>query len=77
MEDLRRVLIVGGGIGGLTLAAALHADGLDVELVEREPRWNPSGAGLSIQPNGLRVLNRLGLDTAMVRAGCVIKVGLR
>jgi FAD-dependent urate hydroxylase len=73
VEDLRRVLIVGGGIGGLTLAAALHADGLDVELVEREPQWNPSGAGLSIQPNGLRVLNRLGLDTAMVQAGCVIK----
>lgn len=72
MGDVGRVLIVGGGIGGLTLAAALHRDGLDVELVELGREWTTSGAGLSVQPNGLRVLKGLGLDAGVVGAGCVI-----
>lgn len=72
MDDVARVLIVGGGIGGLTLAAALHRDGRDVELVELEREWNTSGAGLAVQPNGLRVLKTLGLDAGVVGAGCVI-----
>jgi 2-polyprenyl-6-methoxyphenol hydroxylase-like FAD-dependent oxidoreductase len=72
VDDVERVLIVGGGIGGLTLAAALHRDGRDVELVELERDWNTSGAGLSVQPNGLRVLKGLGLDAGVVGAGCVL-----
>jgi 2-polyprenyl-6-methoxyphenol hydroxylase-like FAD-dependent oxidoreductase len=72
VDDVERVLIVGGGIGGLTLAAALHRDGRDVELVELEREWNTSGAGLSVLPNGLRVLKSLGLDAGVVGAGCVI-----
>ena len=72
MTDVERVLIAGGGISGLTLAAALHRDGLDVELVELEREWNTSGAGLSVQPNGLRVLKSLGLDARIADAGCVI-----
>ncbi len=72
MGNVRRALIVGGGIGGLTLAAALHRDGVDVELVELEPEWTTAGAGLSVQPNGMRVLEGLGLDTGVVAAGCVI-----
>jgi 2-polyprenyl-6-methoxyphenol hydroxylase-like FAD-dependent oxidoreductase len=70
---VERVLIVGGGIGGLTLAAALHADGVEVDLVEAEAEWNTSGAGISVQPNGVRVLEGLGLDRALVAAGSVIQ----
>ncbi len=72
MGHVGRVLIVGGGIGGLTLAAAFHRDRLGVELVELEREWNTAGAGLSVQPNGLRVLKSLGLDAGVVGAGCVI-----
>jgi 2-polyprenyl-6-methoxyphenol hydroxylase-like FAD-dependent oxidoreductase len=69
---VERVLIVGGGIGGLTLAVALHQRGFDVELVERNGDWRVVGAGLSVQPNGVRVLHALGLDSGLVRAGEVI-----
>ena len=72
MDDVERVLIVGGGIGGLTLGAALHQRGSNVEIVERNDDWHTVGAGLSVQPNGLRVLRRLGLDTSVIDAGCVI-----
>jgi len=67
-----RVLIVGGGIGGLTLAAALRQHGFDAEVVELNNGWHTEGAGLSVQPNGLRVLGQLGLDSAVVAAGSVV-----
>jgi 2-polyprenyl-6-methoxyphenol hydroxylase-like FAD-dependent oxidoreductase len=73
MGDVERVLIVGGGIAGLTLAAALHQRGFAAELVERDSAWHAEGAGLSVQPNGLRVLRRLGLDGAVTEAGCVVE----
>jgi 2-polyprenyl-6-methoxyphenol hydroxylase-like FAD-dependent oxidoreductase len=66
------VLIVGGGIAGLTVAVALHRDGLDVEVVEHQAEWNTLGAGLSLQPNGMRVLRRLGLAEGALDAGCVL-----
>ncbi|MGP8001407.1 MAG: FAD-dependent monooxygenase [Streptosporangiaceae bacterium] len=61
-------MIVGGGIAGLRLATALHQRGFAVELVERDSAWRAEGAGLSVQPNGLRVLRRLGLDGAVTDA---------
>ena len=72
MGCVKRVLIVGGGIGGLTLAAALHARGIDAELVEREREWQALGAGLSVQPNGLRVLAEYGLDRPVVAGGMTV-----
>jgi 2-polyprenyl-6-methoxyphenol hydroxylase-like FAD-dependent oxidoreductase len=72
VDDVEHVLIVGGGIGGLTIAAALHQQGLWVDVVERNPEWHTLGAGLSVQPNGLRVLRQLGLDSAVIDAGCVV-----
>jgi cation diffusion facilitator CzcD-associated flavoprotein CzcO len=68
VDDVEHVLIVGGGIGGLTLAVALHQQGLRVEFVERNPEWHTLGAGLSVQPNGLRVLRQLRLDSAVIDA---------
>ena len=67
------VLIVGGGIGGLCLATALHQRGIDCEVVEREPAWTTVGAGISFYPNGVRALQRLGLVDAVVAAGAVIE----
>ena len=73
MGVVERVLVVGGGIAGLTLAATLGRDGVSVELVELQPTWVATGAGISVQPNGLRALRTVGLDRDAVAMGGVIK----
>ncbi|RZQ62289.1 FAD-dependent monooxygenase [Amycolatopsis suaedae] len=64
-----KVIIVGGGIGGLTAAVAFHQRGWAVEVLERAPEFTEIGAGLSIQPNGLRALDMLGLGDALRSGG--------
>lgn len=53
--------IVGCGIGGLTLALALHARGVVCRIYEAAPELKPLGVGLSILPHGARVLADLGV----------------
>lgn len=72
MADVERILIVGGGIAGLTLATALHQQGFIVELVERNPTWHAVGAGFLVQANGMRVLHTLSLGAAFEHAGAVV-----
>lgn len=73
MAHAERILIVGGGIGGLSAAAALHTCGFAAELIECGPSWRTVGAGIAVQPNGMRVLRTLGVGTAVERAGTVIR----
>jgi 2-polyprenyl-6-methoxyphenol hydroxylase-like FAD-dependent oxidoreductase len=73
MATVERILIVGGGIAGLTLATALHQQGFQPELVERSPEWPAVGAGITLQANGLRVLKSLGLAAAVEQAGAVLR----
>lgn len=61
LADRPSVLIVGAGIAGLTLAAALRGDGRRVGLVERAPALAPVGAGITLQPNASAVLQALGV----------------
>jgi 2-polyprenyl-6-methoxyphenol hydroxylase-like FAD-dependent oxidoreductase len=56
-----KVLVVGGGIAGLTLAIALRRRGINVDVVEREPRWNILGVGISLTGPTLRALQSIGL----------------
>jgi 2-polyprenyl-6-methoxyphenol hydroxylase-like FAD-dependent oxidoreductase len=64
------VLIVGGGITGLTLAIALRRNGINTDLVEiRGDISQQAGVGLSLQGNAIAALARVGLDTACVRHG--------
>ena len=72
MAEVRNILIVGGGIAGLTLAVALERQGFSAELVERSPDWRAVGAGLLVQANGMRVLRGLELDGAVLEAGTVV-----
>ncbi|MET9971027.1 FAD-dependent oxidoreductase, partial [Streptomyces sp. NPDC006356] len=44
MAQSRRAVVIGGGIGGLTAAAALHRSGWDVTVLERAPSLEPVGA---------------------------------
>jgi 2-polyprenyl-6-methoxyphenol hydroxylase-like FAD-dependent oxidoreductase len=56
-----RVLIVGGGIGGLSLARELGLRGIHASVLERAAQLNPVGAGIIMNPNAMRVLERNGL----------------
>ncbi len=56
-----KALIAGGGIGGVTAALCLIEAGIDVELYERASVFSEVGAGIQISPNGVKVLERLGL----------------
>jgi 2-polyprenyl-6-methoxyphenol hydroxylase-like FAD-dependent oxidoreductase len=72
MTEVETILIIGGGIAGLTLGRALHRMGLRVELIERSPVWRAEGGGIAVQPNGMRILRGLGLDTAVEQSGARI-----
>src|ERR1700749_1599084 len=68
-----KVLVIGGGIGGLSTTLALRGEGFDVEVVGRDPEWGVYGVGI-IQPgNALRALDSLGLADACVEAGSPIR----
>src|SRR5687768_15393497 len=56
-----RVAVVGAGIAGLTLAAALHRAGIDCHVYEQAERLMEVGAGVQVAPNATRLLHRLGL----------------
>lgn len=64
-----RVAVVGGGIGGAITAYALHKRGIDVRLYEQAAALAEVGAGVAIQPNGVRMLRRLGLGYELIRSG--------
>jgi salicylate hydroxylase len=64
-----RVAIVGGGIGGVAAANALLRRGMEVCLYEQAPALAEVGAGVAIQPNGARMLRRLGLGEELGRFG--------
>jgi 2-polyprenyl-6-methoxyphenol hydroxylase-like FAD-dependent oxidoreductase len=73
MADVERILIVGGGIAGLSVATALHRQGLTPELVERSTTWPAVGAGINLPANGVRVLRVLGVGEAVDRTATVIR----
>lgn len=69
MREKQEILIVGGGVGGMASALALHRAGLKPEIVEIDPGWNALGAGLTLNGGALRAFAALGLLDAVKRAG--------
>ena len=66
-----KILIVGGGIGGLTTALALRHHGIEVMVLERAAQMAEIGAGVQIAANGTLVLRELGLEPALARFATV------
>lgn len=62
MDNRKRILIAGAGIGGLTAALALLKRGHDVQVCEQAAELREVGAGLQLSPNALRALYQLGLE---------------
>jgi 2-polyprenyl-6-methoxyphenol hydroxylase-like FAD-dependent oxidoreductase len=56
------ILIIGGGIGGLTLALSLHEAGIACRVFEAAPEVKPLGVGINLLPHGMRELEELGLE---------------
>lgn len=70
-----KCVIVGGGIGGLSTAVALHQQGIDAVVCESAPELRAGGAGIWMPSNSLQVLDRLGLAHAVLDAGHPLRRG--
>jgi 2-polyprenyl-6-methoxyphenol hydroxylase-like FAD-dependent oxidoreductase len=64
-----RVIVVGGGIAGLSAAIALRRTGNEPVVLERAPRVDPVGAGITLFANAMRALDRLGVGEAVAAQG--------
>jgi 5-methylphenazine-1-carboxylate 1-monooxygenase len=62
------VIIVGAGIGGLTLALTLHRAGIAARILESAPEIAPLGAGINVLPHASRELGDLGLEGELAAA---------
>src|SRR6476659_8635070 len=74
-ENRLPVLVVGGGIGGLSTALALSRKGVPVQLLEQAPEFKEIGAGIQLGPNVFRMFEVLGLTQQMFH-WCAFPEGL-
>ena len=68
-----KVIIVGGGVGGLVTALMLHARGIDCEVYEQADAIRELGVGVNTLPHAIRELKELGL---LERLDAVAIVGM-
>src|SRR5215475_2452293 len=69
MSRVRRVLVVGGGVGGLTAAATFARRGVEVVLIERRLAFDIPGVGLGQPANALRIYDALGVLSEVLASG--------
>jgi 2-polyprenyl-6-methoxyphenol hydroxylase-like FAD-dependent oxidoreductase len=63
------VLVIGGGIGGLTAAIALRQRGFTLHIIEKDPAWSVYGVGIIQQGNVLRAVDQLGILDRYIDTG--------
>ncbi len=68
-----RVLIVGAGIGGLTLAAFLRDSDIEYEIVEKAPDWSRQGFLIGMWDSGRDILKKLGLSEQFDKSGSPVR----
>src|SRR5690349_2883095 len=69
MSTVKKVLIVGGGIGGLSAGIALAKKGCNVEIVEVQKEYNVYGVGIIQLGNAIRALDAIGVAEETVKRG--------
>jgi 2-polyprenyl-6-methoxyphenol hydroxylase-like FAD-dependent oxidoreductase len=67
VNDTKDVIIVGAGIGGLTLGLRLHQAGIPCRIYEAAPQIKPLGVGINLLPHATRELAELGLEPTLAR----------
>ena len=60
-SSVQRILIVGGGLAGTSLALQLQRAGIDAEIIEKEPVWGATGTGITLMGPALRAFKTLGV----------------
>ncbi|WP_413171419.1 FAD-dependent oxidoreductase [Anabaena azotica] len=75
---IKKVAIIGAGLGGLAVAIALRKLGYDVQVYEKAQDFRPIGAGLGLFPNGLNFLDAIspGIVETIKNSGCVVKTSV-
>ncbi|SFZ84650.1 2-polyprenyl-6-methoxyphenol hydroxylase [Devosia enhydra] len=69
MPAIRKALIVGGGIAGMSAAISLTEAGVAVDLIDRDPEWKVAGAGITITGPTLRAMGQLGILDQVLAQG--------
>jgi 5-methylphenazine-1-carboxylate 1-monooxygenase len=64
-----KIVIAGGGIGGLAAALFLQAEGIEVDVYESVPQFQELGVGINLQPHAVRELELLDLRAELEAAG--------
>jgi len=75
MTETAPVLVIGGGIAGLTLALCLVERGVPVRVFERTADPQEVGAGLLVAANALKVYRSIGLEETLIAAGAPLRLG--
>jgi 2-polyprenyl-6-methoxyphenol hydroxylase-like FAD-dependent oxidoreductase len=73
MKHMDEVIIVGAGVGGLTLGLALHAAGIPCRVFESAAEIKPIGVGINLLPHATKELAALGLEQALARVAIATK----
>jgi 2-polyprenyl-6-methoxyphenol hydroxylase-like FAD-dependent oxidoreductase len=73
---MKNYAVLGGGIGGLTLAIALQKKNINVKVYESAPRWKPLGAGIGLAGNAVKAFRDIGIEEEVLREGKVIRKGV-
>jgi 2-polyprenyl-6-methoxyphenol hydroxylase-like FAD-dependent oxidoreductase len=70
MQRTPRIAVIGGGIGGLAAAVALHRRGIEVAVYEQSAALGEIGAGIAVSPNAVKACRALGIEAEIEAVGC-------
>jgi 6-hydroxynicotinate 3-monooxygenase len=69
MNEMKRVAIIGAGLGGLSTAGFLQRAGFPVTVYEQAPSFSRIGAGIILSANAMKAFRRLGIERSLVETG--------